>query len=118
MISSFLMFVNFYATFVMLSLCYAQHPSYLFHIVFSSLNILQHYVDFDIRTIVTLVFGTRSFDGSISYLVRCQAILLTSLSKLDLLSIVRTIASHFWMLGIQSILHLSIISNNMITLFF
>jgi hypothetical protein len=54
--------------------------------VFSSLNILQHYVDFDTRTIVTLekVFGARSFGGFINYLVRRQAILLLFLSRLDL----------------------------------
>jgi hypothetical protein len=39
-ISNFLMLVNLHATFVMFSLCYAQHPSYLLHTMFPSLNIL------------------------------------------------------------------------------
>jgi hypothetical protein len=40
MIFSFSMLVNFYATLIMLSSCYAKHLSYLFYIMFLSLNIL------------------------------------------------------------------------------
>jgi hypothetical protein len=42
---------------VMLSLCYAQQPSYLHHIVFPSPCILQHYIKFDVCTIAMLNVG-------------------------------------------------------------
>jgi len=48
------MFVDFQVAFVMFSFCYAQWPSYLQHIIFPSLNILQHYTKFDACTIVML----------------------------------------------------------------
>lgn len=48
------MLANPHATFIMLSLCYAQCPSYLLHIIFLFLGILQHYVEYDSHTIVTL----------------------------------------------------------------
>ncbi len=43
----------------MLSLCYDQCHGYLFLIMFPSLGTLQHYVEFDIRTITMLekLFG-------------------------------------------------------------
>jgi len=58
-IFSFLMFANSRAIFAMLSLCYDQCHSYLFRIMFPSLGTLQHYVEFDIRTITMLekLFG-------------------------------------------------------------
>jgi hypothetical protein len=52
MISSLLMLTNPWATFMMLSLCYAQLLGYLFHTMFPSPGILQHYVEFDTRTII------------------------------------------------------------------
>jgi len=72
-ISSLSMFVDSYAIFVMLSLCYAQHLDYLLHILFPSPSILQHYIKFDIHIIYTLenLFDAESFDGSISHLVCC-----------------------------------------------
>jgi hypothetical protein len=39
-ISSLLMFANLQVVFVLLLLCYAQHPSNLFRIMFPSLGIL------------------------------------------------------------------------------
>ncbi len=65
------MFVDSYAIFAMLSLCYAQCLDYLLHTLFPSPSILQHYTKFDIHTIVTLekLFDAESFDGSISHLV-------------------------------------------------
>ncbi len=50
-IYSLLMLVNPHVIFVM---CYAQHFGYLFRIVFPSHGILQHDVEFDTCTIVTL----------------------------------------------------------------
>ncbi len=49
--------VDLQAAFVMLSLCYAQQPSYLHHIVFPSPCILQHYIKFDVCTIAMLNVG-------------------------------------------------------------
>jgi hypothetical protein len=48
MIFSLPMFIDPHATFVMLSLCYTQHPSYLFCTMLLSC-ILQHYVEFDMN---------------------------------------------------------------------
>ncbi len=45
---------NPHVIFVMLSLYYAQCPSYLLHIMFPSLGILQQYVEFNTCTIITL----------------------------------------------------------------
>ncbi len=53
-IYSLLMLVNPHVIFVMLSLCYAQHLGYLLHIVFPSHGILQHNVEFNTCTIITL----------------------------------------------------------------
>jgi hypothetical protein len=65
--------------------------------MFPFLNILQHYVEFDIRTIITLekIFGARFFDGSINYLVHCHAIFLVFSNGLNLLSMVQTIVLAF-----------------------
>jgi hypothetical protein len=54
----------------MLSLCFAQHPSYLFHTMFPSLNTLQHYTKFDTHFITTLemLLGVGSFGGFINHL--------------------------------------------------
>jgi len=48
------MLVDLQAAFVMLSLCYAQQPSYLQHTIFPPPCILQHYTEFDTRTIAML----------------------------------------------------------------
>jgi hypothetical protein len=53
-ISNLPMLINLQTTFVMLLLCYAQCPGYLLCIVFPSPCILQHCIEFDIRTIITL----------------------------------------------------------------
>jgi hypothetical protein len=55
----------------MLSLCYVQRFDYLFHTLFPSPSILQHYTKFNIHSIVTLekLFDAESFVGSISHLV-------------------------------------------------
>jgi hypothetical protein len=69
--SSFPMFTNLHVAFAMLLLCYAQHWGYLLCVMFPSPDILQHYVEFDIRTIITLkkLLVARSFGGSTSHLV-------------------------------------------------
>jgi hypothetical protein len=92
MISNFPMLANPQTTFVMLSICYAYCPNYLFCTVFPSLGILQHYAEFDTCTITILekLLGARSFDCSIHHLARCQTILLTSLNGLGLLFVVQT----------------------------
>jgi hypothetical protein len=79
--------------FVMLSLCYAQHLSYLLCTICPSPNILQYDVEFDICTIAMLdkLFGEGSFGGSIDHLARHQAILPIFLNKFGLLSMVWTI---------------------------
>ncbi len=81
----------------MLLLCYAQHPCYLFHTMFPSLGILQHYVEFNIHTIIMLekLLGAGSFGGSIGHLVLHQAILLTFSNKLSLPFMVQTTALAF-----------------------
>jgi hypothetical protein len=67
MISSFFILADPHAVFMMFSLCYIQRPSYLFHTMFPSSSILQHYVEFHTRTIITLekFISARSFGGSI-----------------------------------------------------
>jgi hypothetical protein len=96
-ISSLLLLVDLWVTFAMLLLCYSQQPSYLLGIMFPPLNILQHYIEFDTRTIVTLekLLGVRSFGGSIGHLAHCQAIFLTSLGMIGLRSVIQTIAPTF-----------------------
>ncbi len=63
------MFAHFHETFTMFSLCYAQHLGYLLCIMFPSLGILQHYIEFDTSTIATLekLFGVGSFGCSIGH---------------------------------------------------
>jgi hypothetical protein len=70
----------------MFLLCYAQCLSYLFHIVLPFLGILQHYVEFDIRTIAMLekLVGARFFGGSIGHLACCHATFLASSGGLNL----------------------------------
>jgi hypothetical protein len=96
-ISSFLLLIDLWVTFAMLLLCYSQQPSYLLGTKFPSLSILQHYVEFDIRTIVMLekLLGVRSFGGSIGHLAHCQAIFLAFLGRIGLRYVVQTIAPTF-----------------------
>jgi hypothetical protein len=63
-----------------------------------SLCILQHYIEFDIRTIALLekLLGAGSFDGSINHLAHCQAILPTSSNGLGLLFVVQTFVLTFF----------------------
>jgi hypothetical protein len=77
------MFANPHMTFVMPSLCYAQHLGYWLSIMFPSLSILQHYVEFNICALVTLekLLGARSFGGFIGHLATHQAILFVSLGE-------------------------------------
>jgi len=65
------MLVDLQTIFAMFSLCYAQHLGYLLHTVFPFLSILQHYVKFNICTILTLekLLGARFLSGSIGHLV-------------------------------------------------
>jgi hypothetical protein len=53
---------------VMFSLCYAYQLGYLLQIAFPFPNILQHYVEFDIHTIIRLekLFGVGFFGGFFS----------------------------------------------------
>jgi hypothetical protein len=53
-IFNILMFANPQVAFVMLSLCYAQHPNYLFHMVFPFPCILLYYFEFNTHIITTL----------------------------------------------------------------
>jgi len=61
--------------------------------MFPSPSILQHYVEFDTRTIATLekLLNVGSFGGSINHLAHCHATLLTSLGGFNLPSIVWTV---------------------------
>jgi len=58
--------------------------------MFLSLCILQHYIEFDTHTIVSLekLFDARFFGGSIGHLVCCQAMFLAYLGKLDFIFVV------------------------------
>ncbi len=62
------MFANFHVAFTVLSLCYAQCLGYLFHTMFPFLSILQHYVEFNTCTVITLEksLGVGSFGGSMN----------------------------------------------------
>jgi hypothetical protein len=79
-----LMLIDLQATFTMMSLCYAQHLGYLLCIVFPSLGILQHYVNFDtcIITMLEKLLGVRFFGGFIDHQTCHHAILLIFLSRL------------------------------------
>jgi hypothetical protein len=65
--------------------------------MFPSTSILQHYIEFDTRTIVTLkkLLNVASFGGFINHLVHHHVILLASLGQLSFPSIVWTIAPAF-----------------------
>jgi hypothetical protein len=67
------MLVNPQVTFIMFSFCYAQQLSYLKHIVFPSLGILQHYTKFDTCTIAMLekLLRLGSFGTIVGHLVCC-----------------------------------------------
>jgi hypothetical protein len=73
MIFSLPMLVDPQMFFVMILLCYTQHRSYLLCTMFPSLGILQHYVKFNICTIITLekLLDVGSFGGSIDHLAYC-----------------------------------------------
>jgi hypothetical protein len=68
-----------------------------FHVMLPFLGILQHYVKFNIRTIIMLekCFGVRPFSGFIGHLNRCHAIFLVFLGGFGLLFMVWTIALTF-----------------------
>ncbi len=87
--------------FAIFSLCYAQHSRYLFHTMFPSPSILQHYVEFGTHTIVTLekLLGARFFCGFIGHLICRHATLLTYLGNFNLFFVVRTTALAF--LGVR-----------------
>jgi hypothetical protein len=78
--------------------------------VFSILGILQHYVEFDTHTIVTLekLLNVGSFGGFINNLIRCSAILSVSLNELGLLSVVQTTTHAF--LGCWAIIFLAFVT--------
>jgi len=97
MIFNFPMLVDFQTAFAMFLLCYAQCLGYLLRIMFPSLDILQHYVEFNIHTIITLekLLGAGSFGGSINHLTCHQATLLTSLGRFGLPYVVWTITPTF-----------------------
>jgi hypothetical protein len=65
--------------------------------VFSSPNIVQHYVKFNLSTIVALekLLGTRSFNIIMDHLVCCQIILPTSLRGIGLPLVVQFVALIF-----------------------
>ncbi len=98
MIFNFLMLTNPQSNFAMFSLCYTQHSSYLFRIMFPSLCILQDYIKFDTHTITMLekLLGAQSFGGSISHLTRRQAIFLASSSESNLPFVVWIISLAFF----------------------
>jgi len=65
--------------------------------MFPSLNILQHYIEFDTHIIISLekLFDVRSFGGYIGHLVCFQATFFISFVKLDFLSVVQTATLSF-----------------------
>jgi hypothetical protein len=91
------MFIDFQITFVMFSLCYAQRPSYLQHIVFPSLCILQHYTKFDACTItmLTKLLGLGSFGTIMGHLACRQVTIFTFSGGLSLPLMVRHVAPTF-----------------------
>ncbi len=58
---------------------------------------LQHYIEFDIHTIIMLekLFGAKSFGGSINHLLRHEAIIFASSNKFGFPSIIRTTTPAF-----------------------
>ncbi len=89
-ISNLPMLVDPHVAFAMLSLCNAQCPSYLLRTIFPFLDILQHYIEFDIHTRAMLekLLGVGSFGDSIGHLIHCQATLLASSNGFSLASTV------------------------------
>jgi len=77
--------------------------------VFSSLGILQHYVEFDTHTIVTLekLLNVGSFGGFINNLIYCLAIFSVFSNELGLPSVVWTITHAF--LGCWAIIVLAFV---------
>ncbi len=73
-ISCLPMFMDSHSAFVKLLLCYAQCLSYLFCTMFPFLNILQHYIEFNTLTIVSLEksLDVKSFNGYINHLICCH----------------------------------------------
>jgi hypothetical protein len=69
--------------------------------MFPSPNILQYYVEFDIRTIAMLdkLFGEGFFVGFIDHLTCRQATLFTSLNMFSFLSTVWIATPHSWGVG-------------------
>jgi len=65
--------------------------------MFPSPCILQHYIGFDIHTIIMLekLLGAKSFGGSISHLPRREVIILASSNKFGLPFVITTIARTF-----------------------
>jgi hypothetical protein len=84
------MFKDPQEAFVMFLLCYAQQLGYLLWTMFPSLIILQDYVKFDIRIIITLekLLGVGTIGGSIGHLTHRHAIFPTFLNGFNILSIV------------------------------
>ncbi len=109
MIFSLPMLTNPSATFTMFLLCYAQCFGYLIRTMFPSPSILQHYIEFDIRTITTLekLLSARSFGVIIGHLACCQATFLVFFNKLDLPSVIWTIA--FTYLGCWALIVLALV---------
>ncbi len=106
--------------FVIFSLCYVQRSGYLLRTMFPSPSILQHYVEFSIRTIVMLekLLGVGSFSNFISHQICHHATLLASSGEFNLFLWFELLPLHSWGVGHSSLLHLSFIFNRMIVLFF
>jgi hypothetical protein len=77
--------------------------------VFPSLGILQHYVEFDTHTIIMLekLLGVGSFGGSIGHLIHCQATLPIFSNELSFLFMVHTTAPTF--LGCWALIILALV---------
>jgi len=103
------MFANLHVAFTVLSLCYAQCLGYLFHTMFPFLSILQHYVEFNTCTVITLEksLGVGSFGGSINHLVHCQSTLPVFLDMFGLSFMVRIVAPVF--LGCWALIALTLV---------
>jgi hypothetical protein len=73
-------------------------------------NILQHYVKFDIQTIIMLekLLGAKSFGGSIGHLTCHHAILFIYLGKFGLLFVVQIITPAF--LGCWALIALAFVT--------
>jgi hypothetical protein len=82
----------------MLSLCCAQRSSYLQRIIFPSLGTLQHYTEFDVRTIAMLekLLNLRSFSIIVGNLAYPQLTPHASSEGLGLPSVVQHVALIFF----------------------